>query len=116
MTAQELIVVADSYGLTSARLVATSAAFLGLFGAIVGGLALTRSRRRGTGSGRRGAIVALVSGVISAGVGVLSLAAADGGPGTGNGVVGAYLAVVLGAVGLATGGMVLSRSRSVRAR
>jgi hypothetical protein len=116
MVAQDLIVVADSYGFTSARIVATSAALLGLFGAIVGGLALSRSRRRGTGSGRRGAMVALPAGLIAAAVGVWSLAVADGGPGTGNGVVGAYLALVLGPLALAFGGMVLARARSVRVR
>jgi hypothetical protein len=116
MAAQELIVVADSYGLTSARFVATSAALLGLLAAIVGGLALVRVRRGGAGFGRRGGTVALASGLIAAVVGVLSLMSADGGPGTGNGVVGAYAAVVLGVLGLAFGWLALSRSGSVRAR
>lgn len=114
MTTQDMIVVADSYGLTSGRLVATSAALLGLLGAIAGGLALARARRGRPG--RRGAVVALGSGLVAAVVGALALAVADGGPGTGNGVVGAYLALVLGATGGLLGGLVLARARSVQAR
>jgi hypothetical protein len=116
MTTQDMVVVADSYGLTSGRFVATSAALLGLFGAIVGGLALYRSRRGGTGSGRRGAAVALGSGLVAAVVGALAVALADGGPGTGSGVVGAYLALVLGASGGLLGGLALARARSAQTR
>lgn len=111
MTAQELIVVADSYGLTSARLVATSAALLGLFGTVVGWLARVRARRGGAGVS--GGVVAMVSGVIAACVGVLSLMTADGGPGTGNGVVGAYAAGMLGGLGMAFGGLAVVRACSV---
>ncbi|GAB3907771.1 hypothetical protein GCM10029964_106490 [Kibdelosporangium lantanae] len=72
--------------LTAARVWATAAALLGVAGAIVGGRAL----RVGNG-GRRGAVVALVSGPVAVVGGVVVLAVADGGPGTGNGVVGVPL-------------------------
>jgi Na+/proline symporter len=98
----DLIVLADSYGLTTARLVATSAALLGLAGVIVGGLTWSRARR-GNGFSRRGAVVAAVTGLVATVVGVIGLVVADGGPGTGNGVVGAWAAVVLGPVALVLG-------------
>ncbi len=97
----------DAYTLTAGRLWATSAALLGLVGAVVGGLALARSRRR-TGTG---ASVALGSGLIAVVGGGLNLAVADGGPGTGNGVVGGALALMLGLLAMIFGGLALARSR-----
>ncbi|MPZ78943.1 MAG: hypothetical protein GEV28_00470 [Actinophytocola sp.] len=101
----------DAYTLTAARLWATLAALLGLVGAVIGGLALARSVRRIGDGGRKGAIVALASGLIAVVVGALNLAVADGGPGTGNGVVGGALALVLGLVAMVLGGLALARSR-----
>ena len=49
-------------------------------------------------SGRLGAIVALVAGLIAVVNGGLVLAVANGGPGTGNGVVGGAVALVLGLI------------------
>jgi uncharacterized protein DUF6223 len=86
----------DAYTLTAARFWATSAALLGLAGVVIGKRALTRAARRFGDGGRRGAIMALVSGLIAMVGGALDLAVADGGPGTGNGVVGGALALVLG--------------------
>lgn len=97
----------DAYTLTAARFWATSAALLGLVGAVVGGLALARSVRVGRG----GAIVSLGSGLVAMVGGVLNLAVADGGPGTGNGVVGGALALAMGLVAVALGGPALARSR-----
>ncbi|MFJ8554199.1 DUF6223 family protein [Streptomyces sp. NPDC093676] len=105
----------DSYTLTAARLWASSAALLGLAGAVIGGLALARSARHIGNSGKRGAVVALVSGLIAVLNGALNLAVADGGPGTGNGVVGGALALVLGLVAMALGGLALARSRRAAA-
>src|SRR5438477_4991459 len=52
-------------GATSRRLWATAVAVLGLGGVVIGGLALRRSFVRiGPGNGRKGAIVALVAGLI----------------------------------------------------
>lgn len=99
------------YGLTTARFWATSAALLGLAGVIAGWLALSRSVRR-TGSGRKGALVALVAGLTAFAGGALNLAVADGGPGTGNGVVGGGMALVLGLAGLTLGWRALARSRA----
>ena len=51
------------------------AGVLGLIGVVIGGLALARSAGRiGTGSGRLGAIVALVVGLIGIALGGLALA------------------------------------------
>src|SRR5215831_9338767 len=51
------------YTLTQGRLLASTAALVGLSGMVIGALALARARAAGrirTGNGRRGAIVALV--------------------------------------------------------
>ncbi|HEX2134066.1 MAG TPA: DUF6223 family protein, partial [Actinophytocola sp.] len=84
-------------------------------GAVVGGLALARAARSDNG-GRKGAVVALVSGLIAVVGGALNLAVADGGPGTGNGVVGGALALTVGLVAVVLGGLALARSRRVRDR
>jgi hypothetical protein len=81
-----------------------------LAGVVIGGLALARPASRfGTASGRFGAIVALVAGLVAVLNGGLNLAIANGGPGIGNGVVGGAAAFVLGLFALAIGGMALSR-------
>src|SRR5882762_2797883 len=55
------------YGLTAKRLWATTAAVLALVGVVIGGLALARPAGRfGTASGRLGAMVALVTGLVAA--------------------------------------------------
>jgi len=84
---------------------------------VIGGLALARPASRfGTASGRLGAIMALVAGLIGVVTGGLNLAIANGGPGTGNGVVGGAAAFVLGLIALALGGLALARSsRRLRA-
>jgi Family of unknown function (DUF6223) len=99
------------YGLTPRRFWATAAAGVALVGVVIGGLALRRSGRIGTGGGRLAAIVALAAGLIALVNGGLNLAMATGGPGTGNGVVGGAAAVVLGLIGMAIGGVALTRSR-----
>lgn len=100
-----------AYTLTFDRVWATAAALLALAGAVIGGLALARARRRAGNGGRRGANVALVLGPVAAVLGGLNLAVADGGPGTGNGVVGGAVALVLGLVAAVLGGLVVARSR-----
>ena len=98
--------------LTPGRIVASTAAVVGLFGAVIGGLALARSAGRiGTGTGRRGAIVALVLAPIGLVVGGLVVATADGGFGTGHGLAGGIVAMIVGLIGTALGGLALSRSR-----
>jgi len=66
----------------------------------------------GRGHGRKGAIVAVVAGLIAVLNGVLNLAVATGGPGTGNGVIGAAGALVLGLIAAGVGVLTLARSRS----
>jgi hypothetical protein len=100
------------YGLTLRRFWATAAAGLALVGVVIGGLAVRRSADHiGIGHGRRGAIVALATGLFAFVNAGLNLAVATGGPGTGNGVVGAAAALVLGLIGMALGGLALGRSR-----
>jgi hypothetical protein len=96
---------------TPARVWASVAVLVALFGVVVGGLALSRSRR-GTGNGgRTAAIVALVAGLIGIINGAANLAVADGGLGTGNGVAGGAFALILGLVGAVPGWRTLTRSR-----
>lgn len=100
----------DSYTLTADRLWATAVALLTLAGVVIGGAALRRATRRVGDGGAKGAVVALVAGLIGVIGGVLNLAAADGGPGTGNGVVAGGAAVVLGLVSVCLGWMARSRN------
>ena len=101
------------YGMTPRRLWATTALVLAVGGVVIGGLALRRSGRIGTGNGRMAAIVALVAGLIAAVNGGLNLAIATGGPGTGNGVIGGAAALVMGLIAMALGGLALARSRRI---
>ncbi|MFE9324330.1 DUF6223 family protein [Nocardia sp. NPDC052278] len=107
--AAHIWVVAAGYELGVGRTVPSVAAVLGLVSAITGGLALARSRRRGTGQVQ--IIGALVLGPISAIVGGIHGANAAGGLGTGNGLAGAIFAVALGLTGTVLGGLALARSR-----
>lgn len=102
----------DSYELTAARAWITVVALLGAAAVVVGGMALSRARRGVGHGGKKGAIVALVFGLISLVGGVVNLAVADGGPGTGNGVVAGGMALVLGPVAMFLGWRVLARARA----
>ena len=103
---------ASVYTISPGRIGAIAAAVVGLIGAVIGGLALSRSAGRiGTGNGRRGAIVALVLGPIGLVIGGLVVATADGGLGTGNGLGGGIVSMMVGLIGMALGGLALSRSR-----
>lgn len=88
---------------TPDRIWASAAALVALGAVVIGWLALR--------SGRKGAVVALVGGLVGAVNGAVNLAVADGGLGTGNGVFGGAVALVLGLVGAILGGLALSRSR-----
>lgn len=104
-------VVAAGYELGTGRLVPTTAAVVGLISAVAGGLAWRRMRRRSRDSGRNGAIVSLVLGLLGVVVGGLHGANAAGGLGTGNGLAGAIFAVALGLAGIVLGALVLTRAR-----
>ncbi len=103
---------ANAYTLTAGRLWSLVAAFLGLAGVVIGGLALARAAGRiGPAARKRHAIVALVAGLSGAVIGGLVVAAADGGPGTGYGIVGGFAALVIGLIAMVLGGLALARSR-----
>ena len=99
------------YGMTPKRIWATVVILLALGGIVVGGMSLYRAARGSGNDGRRGAMMALVAGLIAAVNGWLVLAFATGGPGTGNGVVGGAVAFVLGLIAAALSGLALFRSR-----
>lgn len=95
-------------GIGTGRTVPTIAAAMGLISVIVAGRAFTRGR---AGVSRRGGVVALVLGSITAAVGGAHAANAAGGLGTGNGLAGAVVALALGLIGALLAGMVLARAR-----
>jgi hypothetical protein len=99
------------YGWTTQRFWATSAAGLALVAVLINGAGLARRAGRfGSGTGQRGAIVAIVLGLVGVVGGVVLLAGANGGPGSGNGVVGSAGALVLGLVAMALSAWILTRS------
>lgn len=102
----QLAAIAAEYEVGTGRTVPTVAAALGLAGAILGGLALSRPSRR---TGR--SLAALAVGTVALVVGGVHAANAAGGLGTGNGLAGAVVAVVLGALAVVLGGLALVRSR-----
>lgn len=101
---------ASVYGWTPERIWGTAAALLALVGVVIGGLALARPAGR-IGNGGRGAIVALVVGLIAVVNGGLVVVTADGGLGTGNGIAGGYLALVVGLIATVLGWLALARFR-----
>jgi hypothetical protein len=106
------LVANDAYALTTGRLLSAVGALVALGGMAVGGLALARSAGRiGSGNGKKGAIVALVAGVIGIVLGGYVVAAAEGGAGTGYGIVGGFASLVFGLIATALGGLALARSR-----
>lgn len=88
----------------SGRSGSSLAAVAGLFGVILGGLALKRP------GGRNGAVAALVSGMIGVALAGAHLVTNTGAIGTGSGRAGAIVALVLGLIGMVVGGLALARS------
>ena len=101
-----IIILAAEFSLGTGRTIPSVAALVGLVSVIAGGIALLRPA-----TGRIGAPVSLLLGVISAGVGGFHAAYAAGGVGTGNGLAGAIVAVVLGLIGIVLGALAFARSR-----
>ncbi len=98
-------------GLGSGRIIPTAAAFLGLLGIVLGGLAL--GRPSGNRLGQFGASAAGVAGLISLIVGGLHAANSAGGFGTGNGLAGALLAIGFGTISIVISGLAM-RSRRLK--
>ncbi|MDG4755310.1 DUF6223 family protein [Micromonospora sp. WMMD718] len=94
----------------SGRAGATVIALVGLTSVVVGGLALSRSRR-GPGEGRVQALVAAASGLVSLVLSAWHLALTTEGLGSGQGRAGAVAGVALGLIGAVLGGLALARSR-----
>lgn len=110
----EPLVAGEASGLTTGRLLSAVGALVALAGVVIGGLALARSAGRignGNGNGKKGAIVALVAGVIGIVLGGLVVAAAEGGPGTGYGIVGGFASLAIGLMATVLGWLALARSR-----
>jgi hypothetical protein len=98
------------YGVTTpGRLWAAIAAVVGLISAIVAGLSLFRSACR-FGTGRRGAIVAAVVGLIVIAYAVLHMTIFTGDFGTGSGRAGAIVAMVMGLTSTVLAGITLTRA------
>lgn len=91
-----LLVTAAAYDLTTGRTLTLVAIPFGILGVVLGVRALRAAKLSPATGG---------ASIVSVGLGVWILLAADGGPGTGNGVVGAAMAVVLGAAGMLLGGL-----------
>ncbi|MFE9869808.1 DUF6223 family protein [Micromonospora sp. NPDC005686] len=94
----------------SGRVGATFIAVVALASVVVGGLALSRSRR-GPGEGRVQALVAAAAGVVSLVLSAWHLALTTEGLGSGQGRAGAVAGVALGLIGAVLGGLALARSR-----
>jgi len=100
------------YGLTSKRQFALVALGLALVSVIFGWRSFRKSASRISNlTGKRGVIVAIVTGLIAVIGGGLNLATANGGPGSGNGVLGSAQALVLGLTGMFFGGLAMARFR-----
>ena len=100
------------YGLTSKRQFALGAMGLALVSVIFGWRSFRKSASRISNlTGKSGAIVAIVTGLVAVIGGGLNLATANGGPGSGNGVIGSAQALVLGLIGMFLGGLAMARFR-----
>ncbi|MFC5034543.1 hypothetical protein C8250_034685 [Streptomyces sp. So13.3] len=105
-------VAASVYTLSAGRIGASTAALVGLLGAVNGGLALARRTGNGhigTWVRRNGVVTALVAGSLAVVVGTFVAATADGGLGTGNGLGGAYVAMLVGLIAVTLGWLARSR-------
>jgi hypothetical protein len=99
-------------GITPGRLESILGAVVGLISVVIG----VRARRSAgrPGSGRLGAIVALVMGLIGTILSGLHLARSySANFGTGSGKAGAIVALVLGLIGMVLGGLALARYRRI---
>ncbi|MFS8099035.1 DUF6223 family protein [Lentzea alba] len=102
-----MTLIAAAYEMTAGRAWSLVGAALGLVGIVFGALALSR---------RRGAVVALVAGVLGAALGVMVVLMAKGGPGTGYGIVGGYVSLVLGLAAVTLGGLAKRKGARAGAR
>jgi len=100
------------YGLTSKRQFALAALGLALVSVIFGWRSFRKSAIRISNlAGKKGVIVAIVTGLLAVIGGGLNLATANGGPGSGNGVIGSAQALVLGLIGMFLGALAMIRFR-----
>ncbi|WP_434443336.1 DUF6223 family protein [Lentzea sp. E54] len=93
-----------AYEMTAGRTWSLIGAALGVFGVVMGVLALRR---------RRNGLVAVVAGGAGVVLGAVVVLMAKGGPGTGYGIVGGYLSLAVGLAAVALG--VLARRKGAGA-
>ncbi|MDX8142342.1 DUF6223 family protein [Lentzea sp. BCCO 10_0061] len=98
------MLLSAAYEMTAGRMWSLIGAAAGVFGVVMGVLALRR--------GRSG-LVAAIAGGVAVVLGVVVVLMAKGGPGTGYGIVGGYVSLVVGLAAVALG--VLARRRVARA-
>ena len=103
MSVTHLLAETTTYGWTPGRIGAGTAGLVALVGVVAGGLTVYRRK------GRRGAVIAIATGVFAVALGGVVAATADGGIGTGNGLAGAFVAIVAGLLGIALGWFARSR-------
>ena len=102
-------------GITPGRLESILAAMVGLISVVIGVRAMRFASR--PGSGRLGATVAMVMGLIGTILSGLHLARSySANFGTGSGKAGAIVALVLGLIGMVLGGLAMARYRRIARR
>ncbi|MFJ5829378.1 DUF6223 family protein [Streptomyces sp. NPDC093089] len=100
------------YDFGPGRAGASAGALLGLAGAVIGWLAVSRpAGRLGVARGPLGARTAVAAGLVALTLGVLVATTADAGIGTGNGRGGAYVAILVGLASTILGARAVSRVR-----
>jgi hypothetical protein len=98
------MLLSAAYEMTAGRTWSLIGAGAGVFGVVMGVLALRRAR-----SG----LVAVIAGGVAVLLGLLVVLMAKGGPGTGYGIVGGYVSLVVGVAAAVLG--VLASRRAARA-
>ncbi|MGW5382475.1 DUF6223 family protein [Nocardia sp. NPDC003963] len=108
LVSPEMLAQSGFSGLTAGRFWSLVGVAVGSAGLVIGARTLIRR------AGRRSAVAASVAGLIGSVIGVLVVAAADGGPGTGHGIIGGFLALAIGLAAAALSVVALRRSPRTR--
>jgi hypothetical protein len=95
------MLLSAAYEMTAGRMWSLIGAGAGVFGVVMGVLALRR--------GRSG-VVGVIAGGVAVVLGAVVVLMAKGGPGTGYGIVGGYVSLAVGVAGLVLGGLAMRRA------